>query len=390
MRLSDWPCYSQDEIELVSDVLKSGRVNYWTGTQGKLFEREFADYCGVRFGVAVANGSLGLDLAIRSLDIGPGDEVVVTPRSFFASVGAIVLAGATPVFADVDPDSQNISADSIRPVLTKKTKAIMCVHLAGWPCDMPAIMELAGRENLRVIEDCAQAHGAMIDSKPVGSWGDIAVFSFCQDKILTTGGEGGMVVTNSEQLRERVWSYKDHGKSFVVAQSKPASVGFRWVHESVGTNCRLTEMAAAIGRWQLQRLDDWVQSRRRNATILESAFADIDCVRLTRPDSRTYHSYYKYYVFVRPEKLKKSWDRNRILTEFNGNGIPGLSGSCPEIYREEAFRNLPSKPHDRLPTARMLGETSVMFPVHPTLERDQMEYLASVAARIFQEAQASV
>ncbi len=389
MQLPDWPNYSVEEVSIVRDVLESGQVNYWTGPHGKAFEQEYAQYCGVDFGIAVANGSVGLSAALTALGIGRGDEVVVTPRSFIASASAIALAGAIPVFAEVDSNSQNITADSIRSVLTDRTRAITCVHLAGWPCAMPEIVALAKDHGLAVIEDCAQAHGARIAGRSAGAWGDIGVFSFCQDKIITTGGEGGMLVTNHRDLWEKLWAYKDHGKSYAAVYAKDHESGFRWLHESLGTNLRMTEMQAAMGRWQLRQLDNWVITRRNNARLLERSLEDLDCVRISRPNDDVYHSYYKYYVFVRPDLLKKSWNRDRIISEFAKLGIPGLSGSCPEIYLEKAFANSPSVPPTRLPVARMLGETSIIFQVHPGLEEQHINYVADKAKQVFKQAQAS-
>jgi dTDP-4-amino-4,6-dideoxygalactose transaminase len=389
MDLPIWPSFSAEEIALVNEVLQSGRVNYWTGTNGKAFEQEFAAYSGVDFGVAVANGSVGLTAALKALNIGSGDEVIVTPRSFIASVSAIAMEGATPVFAEVDADSQNITAESIRAVISPNSKAIICVHLSGWPCDMPAIMQLAEEHGLKVIEDCAQAHGARVAGKPVGAWGDVGVFSFCQDKIMSTGGEGGMVISRDREVWEKLWALKDHGKSYTQVSATDAPSGFRWLHESFGTNFRLTEMQSALGRWQLKQLDTWVTARRRNAQILETAFAGIDCVRITPTPADVYHSYYKYYAFIRPEKLKNAWNRDRIIAEFSERGIPGLSGSCPEIYLEGAFTAADAVTQFRLPVARELGETSIMFQVHPTLDAEHMEFVAAMAKQVFVAAQSS-
>lgn len=386
MQLPDWPIFTADEIDLVRAVLESGQVNYWTGTQGKSFEREYAEYCGVDFAVAVANGSLGLDAALKALGLGKGDEVIVTPRSFVASASSIVLANATPVFVEIDRNSQNITAASIRAALSVKTKAIICVHHAGWPCDMPEIMDIAKEHRLAVIEDCAQAHGARIAGKAVGTWGDVGVFSFCQDKILTTGGEGGMLVTNRRDLWEKLWSYKDHGKSYAAVHGGDPASGFRWLHKSFGTNLRMTEMQAALGRWQLKRLDESVTKRRRNAKILQQSFADLPCVRVAEPTVNIYHSYYKYYVFVQPEQLKKSWNRDRILTEFVSREIPGLSGSCPAIYLEDAFTSYATTKYPHLPVARELGETSIVFEVHPTLNKEHINHVANVAKDVFSSA----
>lgn len=375
-----WPSYSPEEIAAASNVLESGRVNYWSGENCATFEREFADYHGARHAVTLANGTLALELALRVLGVGPGDEVIVTPRSYFASASCIVCAGAKPVFADVDRDSQNSTVDSIRSSVSERTKAIIAVHLAGWPCDMPGILSLAGEHGLHVVEDCAQAHGATIDGRPVGSFGDLAAFSFCQDKIMSTAGEGGMLLTSDETLWEAAWSYKDHGKcrSRVVSNDHP--VGFRWLHDGFGSNWRLTELQAAVGRIQLAKLDDWVEARRRNAARLAEGFADIDALRVPLPAGALRHAYYRFYSFVVPERLKSAWNRDRVLDALAAEGIPGLSGSCPEIYRERAFDGWS---YDRLPVARELGETSLAFLVHPTMSEADLEDTVAAVTKVF-------
>jgi len=368
-----WPSFDQDEIDAVNRVLHSGKVNYWTGEEGFSFEREFAAFHGVKHAIALANGTVALELALRVLGIGPGDEVIVTPRTFIASVSCIVLQGAIPVFADVDRDSQNFTRESIRKVLSPRTKAIIAVHLAGWPCDMDAIMELAEQHNLKVIEDCAQAHGAKYKDRYVGSFGHASAFSFCQDKIMTTGGEGGMLLTDDDEIWSSAWSFKDHGKNYESVFNKKHLPGFRWLHDSSGTNWRMTEMQAAIGRVQLRKLTQWLTLRRRNATVLTDGFLRIPGLRLTNPPQVIEHAYYKYYVFVDPEALKSDWSRNRIMVALMEEGIPCGSGSCSEIYLEKAFDQDAFRPRDRLPVAKQLGETSLMFMVHPTLSSDDME-----------------
>ncbi|MEW6614777.1 MAG: DegT/DnrJ/EryC1/StrS aminotransferase family protein [Thermodesulfobacteriota bacterium] len=372
-----WPYFSEDEIGAVTRVLKSGKVNYWTGEEGHLFEKEFAESVGCNYGVTVANGSVALELALMALGIGHGDEVVVTPRTFIASASCIVIRGARPVFADVDLNSGNINAETINAVLTPKTKAIICVHLAGWPCDMGPIMDLAKKKGLFVIEDCAQAHGAKYRGRPVGSFGHIACFSFCQDKILTTGGEGGMLLTNDEAVFKKAWSYKDHGKSFdavypPLADSSKAC----WLHESIGTNLRLTEMQSAIGRVVLKKLPHWVKLRRRNAEILEEGVKEYFALRVAIPSEDVYNSYYRYSSYIRPERLNPGWDRDRIVAAINAEGIPSFSWNCSEVYLEKAFNNsqkLKVKSQKRLPNAKELGETSLIFLVHPTLAEEDME-----------------
>ena len=377
-----WPHFAQDEIVSVAKVLRSGRVNQWTGKEVYQFQEEFGSFCGVKYAIALANGTVALDLALHALGIKPGDDVVVTPRTFIASAGSVVLSGARPVFADVDPISQNITAETIKKVLSPRTRAIIAVHLSGWPCDMDPILELARQNNLKVIEDCAQAHGARYKEKLVGSLGDIAAFSFCQDKIMTTGGEGGMLLTNDKQLWASAWAFKDHGKNYDSIYHKKHSPGFRWVHDGFGTNWRMTEMQAAIGRLQLHKLPKWIETRRENAQILNERLARISALRVPIPPPIFFNAYYKYYVFVRPDKLKPDWNRDRIMNALLKEGIPCFSGSCSEIYLEKAFEGNNLCPQERLPIARQLGETSLMFLVHPTLSTEDMKAVARAVEKV--------
>jgi dTDP-4-amino-4,6-dideoxygalactose transaminase len=380
--LPPWPHFEADEREAALAVLASGRVNYWTGEEGRRFEREYAEACGRRFGIALVNGSFALELALKVLDIGAQDEVVVSPRSFIASASSVVLAGARPVFADVDPDSQNITAATIEQALTPQTRAIIAVHLAGWPCEMDPILELAAARGLKVIEDCAQAHGATYGGRPVGAFGDLACFSFCQEKIMTTGGEGGLLVGDDETLWRRAWSYKDHGKSFEAVFQRDHEIGYRWLHESFGTNGRMTEIQAAIGRVQLRKLPRWLARRRRNAAILDGRLRDLPALRVPEPPPQVGHAYYKYMLFVRPERLRAGWSRDRLMAEIVARGVPCRSGGCPEIYREKAFSDAGIGPPERLPVARRLGETSLMLLVHPTLDDAAMHHMADVVSEV--------
>lgn len=384
--MGPWPYFDDEQIAAAAGVLRSGKVNAWTGEECRAFEREFAAKCGAEHGIALANGTLALELALKILDIGPGDEVVVTPRSFYASAACVLTCGATPVFADIDPESQNITADTIRPVLSSRTKAVIPVHLGGWPCDMDPIMDLARRHDLWVIEDGAQAHGAAIDGRPVGGHGHLAAFSFCQDKIITTAGEGGMLVTSDSDFWKRGWSLKDHGKSYDLVFRKDHPPGFRWLHQDLGSNWRMTELQAALGRIQLQRLDGWVAKRRRFAAMLSAAFAPLPAFRVTIPPDAVTHAYYRYYVFVRPEKLNDGWDRDRIMQAVAGAGIPCFSGSCSEIYLEHVFDRHPGRPPARLPVAKALGETSLAFLVHPTLEDEDMQRVIDAVEGVMADA----
>jgi len=396
---SPWPSFTQEEVDAVRDVLLSNKVNYWTGTECRAFEKEYAAWAGTRYAVALANGTLALDVALQALGIGPGDEVVVTPRTFIASVSCVVNAGATPVFADVAPDSGNLSAETIARVLTPRTRAVICVHLAGWPCDMDPIMALAEQHGLKVIEDCAQAHGARYKGRSVGSIGHVGAWSFCQDKIMTTGGEGGMVTTNDEALWRAMWSFKDHGKSYAAVYEREHPPGFRWLHEGFGTNWRMLEMQAAVGRIQLRRMGDWTAARVANAKAILSECRRHAALRV--PDFRCnagrcevgcpsrsgcVHAQYKCYVYVRPERLAAGWSRDRIAAEINARGVPCYQGSCSEVYLEKAFDNTDWRPEERLPVARELGETSLMFLVHPGLTADEIQRTCNALTEVMSSA----
>lgn len=389
---SPWPKFTHAEADAVHRVLLSNKVNYWTGTETREFEKEFADWCGTRYAIALANGTLALDLALKALNIGSGDEVIVTPRSFIASVSCVVNAGAIPVFADVDPNTGNLSAETIAKVLSPRTKAIICVHLAGWPCDMDPIMLLAAEHGLKVIEDCAQAHGAKYKGRSVGSIGHVGAWSFCQDKIMTTGGEGGMVTTDDESLWRAMWAFKDHGKSYEAVYERQHPPGFRWLHESFGTNWRMLEMQAVIGRIQLTRMPDWTKQRHNNTSQLIAALTpfahESGCIHMPLLDQGggSIHAYYKFYVYVRPEKLRGGWSRDRIIEAINQKGVPCYQGSCSEIYLEKAFEDSGWRPHERLPIARRLGETSLMFLVHPTLTSVEIKKTADVLSDVLTQA----
>ena len=371
-----WPTYAQDEVEAAAGVLRSGKVNQWTGPDVFAFERACSERFGGRKGVAVANGSVALELALRALGIGPGDEVIVTPRSFVASAFCAILVGATPVFADVEPESGNISAATVERVLTPRTKAIIPVHLAGWPADMPAITDLAARRHLMVIEDCAQSPGALIDGRPAGSFGDAAAFSFCQDKIITTGGEGGFVSFRDEQAFERAWSFKDHGKNRAKALAPGDNPGkFRWLHDTVGTNWRLTGPQAALGLVQLAKLDRWLDVRGRNARIWIDALQHVPGVRIPLPRDGVRHAFYKLYLQLDVEDAGVV--RSEILRRAAETRLRVFSGSCTEIYRELAFAGLPAPD---CPVAHRLGETSLMVEVHPTLQPDLLNRRARALA----------
>lgn len=391
-QFSSWPLFTEEESKSVQRVLLSNKVNYWTGTEGREFEKEFAAWAGSEYAVVLGNGTLALDLALKALGVGAGDEVITTPRTFLASASSIVTAFAVPVFADVDLNTQAITAESIKAVITPKTKAVIVVHLAGNPAEMDDIMALSAEHGFYVIEDCAQAHGAKYKGRSVGSIGHVGAWSFCQDKIMTTGGEGGMVTTNSEELWSKMWSYKDHGKSYDAIYNREHPPGFRWLHESFGTNWRMTEMQAAIGRIQLKRMPEWNQKRNNNQNAILETSSKLKGLRVPSSKCATcpgcddankcVHAAYKCYVFVKPEELIDGWNRDKIMDEVVSRGVPCFSGSCSEVYLENAFDNTDYRPKERLPNAKVLGETSLMFLVHPTLTEDEIKLTCDVLTEV--------
>ncbi len=382
-----WPNYSKEEIKAVSKVLKLYKVNYWTGNECKIFEKEFSDWSNSDYSIALSNGTVALDLALRALAISKGDEVIVTPRSFIASVSSVVQCGATPVFADIEKDTGNLSARTIAKKLTKKTKAVICVHLGGIPCEMDQIMDLAKKRKIYVIEDCAQAHGAKYKGVSVGSIGHIGAWSFCQDKIMTTGGEGGMVTTNNKALWKSMWSYKDHGKDFESVNRPNKDNKFKWVHNSFGTNFRMTEMQGALGRYQLNKMKSWNKLRIRNGKRIEKIFEKFEgSIEFYRYPEYIHPAYYRAYGYIEPGKLKKSWSRDLIIKKINEEGIPCFSGSCPEIYREKAFSKLRIGKQERLKNAKLLGETSIAFLCHPNLRICDLRVVEQKVTKIFNAA----
>lgn len=382
---SRWPLFERDEINAASSVLESGQVNsLHHGAQCEAFERKMADLCGVPYAISVANGTLALELALRALDIGDGDDVVVPARSFMASASCVVACGAKPVFADVDPVSQNVTAASIEAALTPATKAVIVVHLAGWPCEMAEIMDLAVRKKLLVIEDCAQAHGARIDCQTIGSFGDAAAFSFCTDKIISTAGEGGMLVTRSRSIWKKAWAYKDHGKDPDDYAAITPGPDFLWLHSSLGSNFRLTEFQGAIGSIQVDKLASRLAARRRNAQALENELSQISAIRLMKPREGIEHSRYKYYFAVRPDALRTGWERRHIIENAQTAGVACSTGSCPEIYLEPAFRSFRGQQHARLPVASKLGDVTMMIPVDHTLSPDDCSAMGRILRQIFE------
>jgi dTDP-4-amino-4,6-dideoxygalactose transaminase len=369
--------YSKSQIQSVTSILKNNKTNYWTGNQCKKFEKEFSNYHDTKYSVAVSNGSVALELALKALNLIEDDEVIVTPRSFIISASCVLNLGLKPIFADVD-NNGNLSIDGISKAFNKKTKAIIIVHLNGLSCDLDPILKFAKKNKIFLIEDCSQAHGAVYKGKKVGSFGNISTWSFCQDKIISTGGEGGMISTNNEKLWLKIWSLKDHGKNYKSVFYKKHKIGFKWLHDELGSNYRMTEMQAAIGREQLKLLDKQIKKRNFIANLyingLKNYYQRYNV--LEKPDfkcqacpfkqnekkcNKCVHAFYRLNIFV----IKNKIEQNQLLKSISKKKINCGVGSCPEIYREKIFKKLKLYPKKRLLNAKLLGETSIMFPIDP-------------------------
>ncbi|MCX8006497.1 MAG: DegT/DnrJ/EryC1/StrS aminotransferase family protein [Coriobacteriia bacterium] len=384
-----WPAFDDEAIAEVDRVIRSGRLTYWSGEHGRMLEDEFAALLGRRHGIAVANGTIALELALRAFGIGPGDEVVVPARTFIATASAVVAVGATPRVADVDPLTGCLTAATVAPLINERTRGIIPVHLGGWPVDLDPVVSLARRNGLLVIEDCAQAHGARYRGAFVGGRGtDAAVFSFCHDKIVPAG-EGGFVALDDDDAYRAAWSYKDHGRS-PATRTRPADTAhgtdFIWLVERFGTNGRMPEVSAALARHGLRLLPQWVARRREHARVLREALSDVPGIIVPAELPGAEPSYYRFYAFVVPDALHRGWDRSRVAQAIAAEGVPVSYGACAEIYRERAFVDAGWAPTERLPGAMRAHETSLAFPVHPMLEASHLEATAAAVAKVMEVA----
>ena len=382
-----WPAPGDAEVAAVEGVVRSGRINYWTGEEGRSLEREYAELTGHAHALGVANGTLALELGLRALCVGPGDEVVVPARTFIATAGAVVATGATPVVCDIDSDAGLMTAETVERVLSPRTRAVIPVHVGGWPVDMSPLLDLARDRRILVLEDCAQAHGATYRGRPVGALGHAAAFSFCQDKIVPAG-EGGLLLLDDDEAFERAWSYRDHGKSrqkSLTAAQSPGSA-YQWLVDDFGTNWRLDELSAALGRAGLRLLPEWHAARTLNAARLAQALARVPGLRVPLPPSEVEHAFYRLYALVELDALAPGWDRDRIVSAVIAEGTPVQYGTCAEIYREEAFRRAGLAPAERLPGAAAFHESSLAFFIHPTLGEADIDDTAAAIAKVMEVA----
>jgi dTDP-4-amino-4,6-dideoxygalactose transaminase len=369
--------YSLKQIRNVIQVIKKNKTNYWTGQECKKFEKEFSKFHDTKYSIAVSNGSVALEIALKALNLEKTDTVIVTPRSFIISASCVLNLGLKPVFADVD-ENGNLSIDGIKKVFNKKIKAIIIVHLNGLPCDLDPILKFVKKNKLFLIEDCSQAHGAVYKNKKVGSFGHISTWSFCQDKIISTGGEGGMISTNNKKLWLKCWSLKDHGKNYHSVFYKKHKIGFRWLHDQLGSNYRMTEMQAVLGREQLKTLDQQIKKRNIIANLyinrLKDYYQKFDVINVPNFKHQTCslkknlkscdkcrHSYYRLNLFINIKKINQI----KLIEELNKKKINCGVGACPEIYREKVFKKLKFYPKKRLVNAKLLGKSSIVFPINP-------------------------
>ena len=334
-----WPSFRESTIKKAMQPLRSGQVNYWTGTKGMEFEQAFADWCGAKYGISTANGTTALHVALAALGIGPGDEVIVPSYSFIASSMCVAQAGAIPVFCDTRRKDHTIDPKAIEAKITRRTKAIIPVHLYGNVCDMGPIMRIAKKHGLKVVEDCAQAHGATYKGKKVGTIGHANAFSFCQSKTFTTAGEGGCVVTDDEDVAWEARSIRDHGydvKERLRLLELEAKLPY--IHNRIGYNFRMTEIQSIVGLEELSRIDAWnLKNRRRNGEFLNEHLSKIPEVMYLPPhnDGKVENGFWVYPIVFDVRKLKCTI--RQIIDAVVAEGIPAGPVLWPQAYKEKCY-----------------------------------------------------
>jgi dTDP-4-amino-4,6-dideoxygalactose transaminase len=368
-----WPHFEEEEKRAVRAVLDSDDVNYHRGECGITFERRFAEWVGVRHGLAVTNGGAALQCAVAASGAGPGDEVIVPAHTYVASDLAAVWAGATPVFADCERATLNVSAATVEPLVTDRTRAMIAVHMYGRPCDMDGLMALAEERGITLIEDCAQSHGATYDGRRTGAIGHIAAFSFCQTKHMTTGGEGGMVVTDDLELARLARAEAHYGTLYEA----PDEDG-RWKGVTrepiVGYNLRMTEMQSAIGLAILDRLDDYVAKRRELAAFLTEGLADTALNPVPAGDRRT-HSYFRYDTLFDEDAADLS--RDEYIRAVSAEGVPISTGSSFTNHQDPRFGVDAS-----CPVSEEMGRRIVTLEVYPTIGRSDCDDVLAAIRKV--------
>ena len=395
-----WPSFSPQTIQRALEPLKTGKVNYWTGQQGVKFEQAWANWNGAKFGISTSNGTSALHVAVASLGIGPGDEVICPSYSFIASSFCVLQAGALPVFADVDAKSHTLDPKDIEDKITRKTKAIIVVHLYGVVADLGPILRIAKKHKLFVIEDCAQCFGGIYKGKKTGTVGDVGCFSFCQSKHFTTGGEGGAVITDNEDLAWECRSFRDHGYDIKERlRLLELEAKLMYIHRRVGFNYRMTEIQSAIGLSELERFDSWnLANRRRNGRFLGEALKDHPAVMYPPLDTQDRQNAYWWAPFVLDaEKLRVPV--KQFVKAMEKEGVPVYGVQWPEMYKEEAyvkqngfgalkypFRDPNARKIDykkvKCETAIWLSGRTMSFFTHPVYDLKHMQLYVDAFAKV--------
>ena len=365
MKKKDWPNFNNHLISKVVNVIKSGKINYTFGLQGTEFESKFSKFIGNKYSIAICNGTAALEVAIKSLNFPKNSKIMVPARSFFSSASCIVNTGHIPVFVDVDPVTQNISIKDLKKKISNNIKAIICVHLGGLPCDMKSIKNLVKKRNIKIIEDCSQAHGASINNKQVGSFGEVATWSFCTDKIISTLGEGGMISTNKKNIYEYCKRYINHGTSL---SKKNSSEKFIYNKDIFGTNLRITEIQSVAGIEQLKNIKKIQKKRENIAKDYFKIFSTYeDYLKCYMPNKNVKSAWYRFYFFLNPRIKNYQRIRFKIIKLLKVNNVKCFTGACPEIYLEKSFKRLNKIKFKRLENCRFLGKISLALDVNHTL-----------------------
>ena len=381
-----WPFVSKKETIIIKKVLKSNRLNFWTGKNCKLFEKNYQKYFKRKFAITINSGSVALDIAVKSLKLHRGSEIIVTPRSYVSSASCVLNNNLKPVFCDISLDTQNIELDFIKKKVTKKTKAIIIVHLGGMPADMPKIMAYAKKKRIKVIEDCSQAHGAKIGERYVGSFGDIAIWSFCNDKIINTLGEGGMLCTNDKKIHRTVWSLRDCGKNIEsVNKIVKKDFKFKWLHDFNGSNYRMTEVQAAVGNYQLTKLSAWVKKRNIIANKIRKILEKYKCIEFFQVKKKYLNAYYRFYVRINSKLLKNNWNTEKLINELNKKKIVCNFGACPLIYKEKIF--VKEGYNLSLNNAMKLSDNVISFMINPNIDSDYIKNFNKNTKLIFKKSE---
>jgi perosamine synthetase len=360
------PFIGEIEFEYVVDCLKTN----WLSSKGKYieeFERKFANYCSCQYGVTTTSGTTALHLAIVASGIGKGDEVIVPTFTMISTVFAIVYTGAKPVLIDSEPETWNIDVGKIEEKITPQTKAILPVHVYGHPCDMEPIEDIADKYGLYVIEDAAEAHGAEYNGRRIGGIGDIGCFSFYANKIITTG-EGGMIVTNNQEIAERSRSLKD------LSFSKEK----RFLHKELGFNYRMTNIQAAIGLAQFNRIDELVEIRRKNAYFYNSLLKDIKGIRLPIEKEWARNVYWMYSILIKEDF---GIDRDELIDRLREKGIEARTFFIP-MHQQPVFTNMGLFRGERYPVAEEFSQRGLYLPSGSGLTEEQIDYVCTTIKEI--------